>query len=1012
MASCTDKLFEQIQQQKTIAGIIDKIRSSNDLHTILNTTATEIRQLLNADRVCVFRFLPESGCEEGEFVAEDITEGISSALAERVYDRCFGSQFTADYAQGRIQAIADIDEANLSDCYMSILKRFQVRANLIVPVLKDGELWGLLCVHQCHQPRRWQLPEIEFVRKIADYFAIALQQAEQLEQITNQATLLAKTKAQSRALKRQKALVKITNRIRQSLDWTVICQTATKETLDIIDADRVTIYQFNEDWSGKFLFESHKEGWQSLTETLINIRDTHFMATKGGCYKNNTVLAINDIYQARYTECYIKLLEQLQAKAYVVAPIFEKDHLWGMLAVYQNSGPRQWQTDEIELLTQIGEQLSIALRQSLEQERAINRQKSLIKIVSKIRRSFDFQDICQTATDEVRSILNADRVAIYQFNSDWSGQFLFESVAEQWQPLVNNIPPVEDTFLMENQGGRYRRNETFSVDDIYTVGHQDCHIKLLEEFQAKAYAIAPIFENNRLWGLLAAYQNTGPRPWKNDEVELLAQIGEQLGIAIQQSLEQERAINRQKSLIKIVSKIRRSFDFQDICQTATDEVRSILNADRVAIYQFNSDWSGQFLFESVAEQWQPLVNNIPPVEDTFLMENQGGRYRRNETFSVDDIYTVGHQDCHIKLLEEFQAKAYAIAPIFDDDKLWGLLAAYQNNAPRSWQADEIDLLAQVGEQLGIALQQADYVQYIQNQAEQLKNTLDNLKESQAQLIQTEKMASLGQLVAGVAHEINNPVNFIYGNLSHLNGHVHDLFNFLKVYEAVYPEPEATVAQAIDEYDIDFIKQDFPKIVDSISLGTERIREIVTSLRNFSRIDEAAFKAVDIHEGLDSTLLILQHRLKDTGSSPAIELIQDYGSLPLVTCFPSQLNQVFMNLLANAIDAIEESNKGLSYQEIKEKQPCITIRTQQLDDHAVAIMFQDNGTGMSEGTCQRIFDPFFTTKAVGKGTGMGLSISYQIVTEKHRGSLKCISGKGQGTTFTIRLPITQEDTLHE
>ena len=241
LASCTELIFQQIEQQQTLTSIIDKIRSSLDLHTIFKTTATSIRQLLTADRVGVFRFTPGSECREGEFVAEDVGLEFASALATKVYDRCFGDQFAAFYTQGRVQAVTDIYNAELSDCHIRILEQFQIRANLIVPVLKGGELWGLLCIHQCSNPRRWLFSEIEFVRKIADYFAVALQQAEHLEQIKQQATLLAQTQAQEKALMRQKALVKITNRIRQSLDWETICQTATSEVRQLLAADRAIV---------------------------------------------------------------------------------------------------------------------------------------------------------------------------------------------------------------------------------------------------------------------------------------------------------------------------------------------------------------------------------------------------------------------------------------------------------------------------------------------------------------------------------------------------------------------------------------------------------------------------------------------------------------------------------------------------------------------------------------------------------------------------------------------------
>ncbi len=663
LSTCTDQIFQQIEQAEVLNGIIDRIRSSLDLEEIFNTTAIEIRQLLNVDRVGVLRFFPDNEVNKSKFVAEDVAAGFPSALAAQAYDSCFISQFAAHHTQSTVQAVADIYTAEFSDCHIKLLEQFQVRAKLIVPVLKGMELWGFLCVHQCSGPRRWQLSEIEFVRKIANHFAIALQQAEQLEQITNQTALLAETKAQTKALLYQKTLVKITNRIRQS------------------------------------------------------------------------------------------------------------------------------------------------------------------------------------------------------------------------------------------------------------------------------------------------------------------------------------------------------FDFAAICQIACDEVRQLLTADRVSIYRFNSDWSGNFLFESVAEDWKPLVSVSPTIEDTHLMETQGGRYAKNETFAVPDIYEAGHSDCHIALLEEFQARAYAIAPIFDGERLWGLLTTFQNAAPRQWQADEIELLAQIGEQLGIALQQADFVRQIQAQATELKETLEELQQSQIQLIQNEKMASLGQLVAGVAHEINNPVNFIHGNIGHVKGYAQDLLTLVRLYQQLDPTSETdlkALRQHIEALDIDFILEDFPKTIASMEVGTDRIKQIVLSLRNFSRLDEALVKVVDLHEGIDSTLLILGHRLK-TCSDITIEVIKNYGELPQIESYPAQLNQVFMNLVANSLDAIEEAISCGKLGNSDQPSPTLWITTQPYDSDQVEIRIRDNGIGLAPDTATKIFDHFFTTKPVSKGTGLGLAISRQIVVEKHRGSLVCTPNPDQGVEFTMRLP---------
>jgi two-component system, NtrC family, sensor kinase len=282
-----------------------------------------------------------------------------------------------------------------------------------------------------------------------------------------------------------------------------------------------------------------------------------------------------------------------------------------------------------------------------------------------------------------------------------------------------------------------------------------------------------------------------------------------------------------------------------------------------------------------------------------------------------------------------------------------------------------------------------------SQAAQISQTLVELQQAQAKLVQSEKMSSLGQLVAGIAHEINNPVNFIHGNLRHIETYSQDLMTLVATYDQLYPEAPPTLQAVKEEVSFDYIQEDFPKILQSVKTGTDRIRQIVLSLRNFSRLDEAELKSVDLHEGIESTLMILQHRLKKTPDRAAIAVVKQYGQIPFVTCYPGLINQVLMNLLSNAIDAVELV--------VPERSPQITIHTS-VTDHHIKIGIQDNGCGMSEKTQASLFNPFFTTKPVGKGTGLGLSICYGIITEKHQGNIRCESVVDYGTTFWLEIPL--------
>jgi signal transduction histidine kinase len=290
---------------------------------------------------------------------------------------------------------------------------------------------------------------------------------------------------------------------------------------------------------------------------------------------------------------------------------------------------------------------------------------------------------------------------------------------------------------------------------------------------------------------------------------------------------------------------------------------------------------------------------------------------------------------------------------------------------------------------------------------ELQTALQNLQRTQAQMIQSEKMSALGQMVAGVAHEINNPVNFIHGNINYINDYAQGLLHLTRLYQKHFPHPPSEIDNELAEIDFNFLEEDLSKVLQSMRVGTDRIRDIVLSLRNFSRLDESEFKAVDIRESIDSTLMILHYRLKAKPTQPEIQVIKEYGELPLVECYVGQLNQVFMNLISNAIDALEERDQSRTIDEIKNYPSMIWINVEVVRSGWITIRVADNGPGIREEIKNRIFDPFFTTKPVGQGTGLGLSISYQIVTEKHKGKLGCDSFPGQGTKFVVEIPIRQK-----
>ena len=1316
-----DKL--NIKKQKALMNVITKIRTPLDLPTIFNTTVQEVRQLINADRVAVFKFYPDSNWNYGEFVSEDFLPELPSVLYAQVHDHCFGSQYAINYQKGSFQAVADIYNADLSPCHIKILSQFQVRANLVLPLLQGQHLWGLLCVHQCKQTRIWQQQEIEFIQQVAEHLAIAIYQGElliktqkKLEEIELTQHQLKTTEQKLSLLVNKSPLAVIEwNRNFEVTDWNeaasemfgyskseaigrhaagLIIPESAKEELNKIVAEllqeTVGNYSINDNFTKdgkiikcewyntplivenkvigvvsmakdvterqeneyslqqeKFKLEIQVQERTNQLQHLVSqlqqeIRDrttveTELRALFGAMTDVVIVLDKNGRYikiaptnpsllykpsQELIGKTLAEILPENQAHLFLsyinfsletkhpvnleynlpigdrliwfdasISPLSEDQVIWIARDITDCKQAQQQLQDSQKFLNNVINSTSDPIYVKDKYHKWVLVNDAFCDLVGYKnheligKSDYDFfpkeqadilckkdQLVLITGIENIHEDITPDARGNLRYIStkktcfqDASGQKFLVATSRD----ITDLKQIEEALrrsesnLQEAQKmahvGSWEfniitqeiawSNESFrifgldpegeepSYTELQKLIHQD-DLKLWNHYvleigikQGKTYefefrCLHPQGKIRHIWAKGQPETNSNGEVIKLFGTVLDITDRKQSELALQQAkanLEnrvKERTAQLQSTIGQLQKQIKERQQAEQKLQEQAEFLQSIWDGVDYGIFVLDViDKGADFRYTA----FNPAMSKTSPIPVESLLgktmtevlpDNVAEPYRQNyikciqsgksisfeEAFNMNgketwwmmrvnplkdnnsqiDRLVVTATNITARKLAESALSAseskYRNLVDTSQDLIWSVdingIFTFVNPAARyiyGYETEEMlgrsfadfepleiqkkDLetfskvlagesvfqyetihIAKNGEPLNlifsaVGLRDADgningatgtasnitdrkQAEFALRQSEaelrqkalDLENTLTELKRTQTQLIQSEKMSSLGQLVAGVAHEINNPVNFIYGNIEHANEYIQDLLNLIELYQNHYTEPVEEIVEQIEDIDLEFLLEDLPKLLSSMKLGADRIQKIVASLRTFSRMDEAEQKAVNIHEGIDSTLLILQHRLKAKPDRPAIEIIKNYGNLPLVECYAGQLNQVFMNILSNAIDALEERDELRSREE-KHKMPSyIRIKTEILEPDQVIIRIADNGAGITENVRQRLFDPFFTTKAVGKGTGMGLSISYQIVTQRHGGSLQCISSPGEGAEFIIQIPL--------
>jgi methyl-accepting chemotaxis protein PixJ len=671
---------------------------------VYNLGVIGIKQILQVDRVLVYRFEADWS---GTIIAEAVAPEYKSALFERVTDTYFTESPAGveHYRQGGKLVVNDVAQASLTPCHQDIYVDLQVRATVVVPIVVKEKLVGLLCVQQCSKSRQWDGGEVDFCLQAAQRVGLAVEQIEMWEE-------------QSNTLRRAQMLSH-TLQLQHSEEFGEVMTEILHDIRQEFNLDRAIILSINEQWEGEIIAEVLKTGNPSMLGQEI---DAHpdIEAFRSGGYERGQVTVIEDIYRGDLNHHQIELMEALQVRARILAPILVEDQLFGLLIGHMCNHPRPWEPGEIDRFASVAQQTGVALDRSKMIERReanLQRAKLLSDVSLKLRQSFKETEILDNALPEIRQAFGLDRAIVLAFDQTWQGKIIAEATAIPELSIGGEV--ITESWFQSSQGAGFDRGKTIAMADVAQANLSECHRQLLERLQVRANIVVPILTGNKLFGLLIGHMCHDPRRWQTTEIDLLAQIATQIGLALNQAqlLAQREADARRASILSnFTLQLRQSLDRDRILNTAVELVRQSLDLDRAIVFGLDRDFNGKIIAESVISDRLSILEE--EIYDTCI---QDAGYQQGRTNAIPDVYQAGLTDCHLKMLERLQVRANLIVPITIDSQLFGLLIGHQCHQPRSWQPEEISLLNQLATQLALALNQSQLVEQLaiasQQQAE-------------------------------------------------------------------------------------------------------------------------------------------------------------------------------------------------------------------------------------------------------------------------------------------------------
>ena len=848
LAPLTVESMPRSQNRRPFA-IANAMAQAINLDNLYQITVTELRKRFKVERALLYQFQSEA---QGTVIAESLTAGYSPTLSQALPALTFGQATSQLYQQQAVVSITNVANDATTPYQMQLFQSFQIQASLSLPIFINEQVWGLLVIQSCQSSRQWNDNEIALLYQVVTELTLKLQTHE-LQHQSQQEVI------------REQLITNLVQNIRVATNTQQVFDTITRTLRQFLKTDRVAIFKFAPETESKGEIVAENVHGDFVLIKDIPVKDYGFDAQMLEAYRQGDCWVAADIHTQGLTEQHLDLLTQFQVRASLVVPLLQAGQLWGLFCIHQCSGLRQWQESEVAFIQRIASQISLALEQTdyRQQAKTMAMQESLLsKITERLRKSTDLSETLRATVRDIRNVFKADRVGLFQFDMAThyaTGEFVVEDVA----PGVFSAmaAKVKDHCFAEGQAENYRKGRHWVVNDVTDLDLPDCLVELLSELHVRASLVVPLLKGNILWGLFCVHECRGPRAWKETEVQFAKRIGGQLNLVLQQAdyLDQVKEKNQQleqvatqeRLITKITERLRKTTDLPKTLKATVRDIRQLLNADRVGMFQFDISTNytvGEFVVEDVAQDIFSAM--AAQVQDHCFGESQADNYRKGRYWVVNDITTLDLPDCLVELLSQLQVRASLVVPLLKGDILWGLFCVHQCSGPRTWQEAEVEFIHRIGTQLNLALQQGEYLDQLKTKNAALTEIVLEVQKAADQVGQTSQLnaVSISQQTTALTQVLKR---------------VQDLMNLSEGVAGDAQQVEAAVQQANQTVSVGDMAMN--RTVDGIMTIRSTVADTNQRIKRLSESSQKISKVVNLisHFTTQTQLLALNASIEAT-----------------------------------------------------------------------------------------------------------------------------------------------------